>query len=695
MKLHLRRGRLLAISSVLSIVLLVGYALFFVLQGLNHIVDFNGEALNGAFQLLNPLRRLDAGEIIGRDFQFFHGPLIPLLHFPLYEFFGNGLLGSELSRWLMSPLLFFVSSSLFLYGWFQGYKPSTRLKLVAVGLSLVVPLSYVAAEIITPSNSLLGIRTTFPLIVGAAFFLTRLQRHKVTVKSTSLSAHELLMYTLLALSFACGTEQGIAATLSFLLLSGFIRFREQTNGQYFTRIVSLAGVTAKHTLGIAGLVLIVFSLLSLGHPLSTLSYVFVEVPKDQFWYFGAYPQGFLTPSNIVMNLTLPYMRSLYAWLGAFLLLAAITLRANLLSSNQKRAIGFIFIYALLTNGAMLSYFNTTQAYPTVRMMVILSVCLSLLVIIKIPLTPRLRYVGYGLASLLIISTVITSFDVAKAIHNFNTSQLFNRTKQALVGNEASILGADWSSTTTRLEKTIREEARSQNPALWSTYSSIIERDLGQLHQSSQGHDYIIHALGPERRQQYADDFIATKPEFVTTIRPSYSIFEEWMWDRHWDFYRPLLDNYRIIDAGHAHFLWQRSDTASPTASPRQSLQVKGSRVLLPKNTSDSYQVLEVTITYQPDGLWSVLPMIKNLPRYLIQPMHTQTTYPISLPAYGRTWTFPVVLKPESSAIEQSYLEATTQGLAPGAGFVITSTTYQTLNIAPENIQIFTEAYIPK
>ena len=57
---------------------------------------------NGTFQLYNPLRRLLDGEALARDFSFFHGVGVPLLHFPRSSVLFRGNIGKTYGRELKS-----------------------------------------------------------------------------------------------------------------------------------------------------------------------------------------------------------------------------------------------------------------------------------------------------------------------------------------------------------------------------------------------------------------------------------------------------------------------------------------------------------------------------------------------------------------------------------------------------------------
>src|SRR3954451_19588802 len=88
-------GALFALLSVFGIVV-----------GLETALHFVGPAIDGPFQLYNALRRIAVGERGGVDFQFFHGLGIPFLHYVPFRLLGGTFVASEVSRELVSAMLY-------------------------------------------------------------------------------------------------------------------------------------------------------------------------------------------------------------------------------------------------------------------------------------------------------------------------------------------------------------------------------------------------------------------------------------------------------------------------------------------------------------------------------------------------------------------------------------------------------------
>src|SRR5271170_3615884 len=68
---------------------LAAWALFYLAQAAKLSLWFDGVPEDGPFQIFDPLRRIAAGQVGGRDFIFFHGIGVPYLHYPLFALFGK------------------------------------------------------------------------------------------------------------------------------------------------------------------------------------------------------------------------------------------------------------------------------------------------------------------------------------------------------------------------------------------------------------------------------------------------------------------------------------------------------------------------------------------------------------------------------------------------------------------------------
>jgi hypothetical protein len=183
----------------------------------------------------------------------------------------------------------------------------------------------------------------------------------------------------------------------------------------------------------------------------------------------------------------------------------------------------------------------------------------------------------------------------------------------------------------------------RKPVLWSTYASLVEDRHGLFHPSF---DFIIHALGPDNRAEYAATFVRTKPDLVQTLAATYTGYEEWLSAHHWNFYRPLLRDYQISAVGPWSYFWTRAPqpfdeqpvTVSRTPIPPGTLALR----IPADNAGSALGLFEVTLWYRVDNPWKSVPVVGTLPRYLVHVGGASNHIPVSLAPYATEKRFPVI-----------------------------------------------------
>jgi hypothetical protein len=661
-------------------------SIYLIAYSLSHIIDFNGYAANGAYQLMNPLNRLADGQVIGRDFQFFHGPGVVLIYYPIYFISKGQLFASETSRYITSILIFFISTFIYSLAWF--FKEKYSYAKAAVSLALIALITYFTADVITPSNSLIGTRTALPLFI--AVLILYKPKNVYRLWKFNIRLFDILFGLAVALSISFGTEQGIAALVAGVIVE-IINTLSKNKKSLLSKLLFLIINVFTMLLMTLLFLVIVFNAMTLGHATTALRYVLIEVPGDQFWYFGGYPQGFLTWGNIIPNLTRPYLLLVYALVLASSLLIYLLFRKGMLSKNQTLSSVFLLIYGMVSFGSMISYFAPAQAIPLSRTASLLLGLLATMILFKFINSGKYK----NIKNIVVIFCFIIS--IAFSINFlYNTNKIHPRYYMTAYNTcyhsdnpDTCMLGSSWKNNLKIFQPYLNKVSESGS-FLWSTYSSIYETIYNTKMPSNQGHDYIIHALGPDRRNRYAHDFINSNPLFSITLRQSYFIYEEWLWARHWDYYLNLLENYKIVSSNKFHHLWEQSIPIN-NSTYKKSLQYTDSIIFLPENTSENKEIIEVTVDYSAESFWSNKPFLKKLPRYILRPVNSHSTIGISLPPYENTWTFPVVLNEKS---QNSVLVYSAEGILPGAKLKIQNVQYRVINTNPENLKEFTETYLP-
>jgi hypothetical protein len=644
--------RLFIVALLLTFATIAAYV---VVVALNHALFFDGYAANGAFQLLNPLRRLADGGVIGTDFNFFHGVGVPLVHMPFYYLFGQGLFGSEMARWLVSPVLFVAAA----YSFFYFFK---RSRLFAASMTAwVTALSiYILPSIALPRNSMLGVRSTVAVFLMAVILnqerLRRLWSHKRFFQL--LPAYELIVGLLLAIGFICGTEFGVAAILAYATVTTL--YSTETGSTFLTRAGSAVRVLSLS----AGWLILLLTAITRGNPLEPLRYALAEIPIDQFWYFGVPPNKFLHTDNLFTILLKD--ENFLASIAVAILAVVLVIAVHRLRKHRIQVQTFLFglMAGALGMVSMLGYYHYTETGALLRMSLLVGGAASVLLIARwqrpvmaalqlgkykkrLRITPHKGLHGLGM---LFIggSLVFTGITIAQMRSEYDVVGIASRTFGYLSGKNTNLLGPEWRTVDeevmrvvnadnalpvadisnrdyehgirkgeaqfvldagkrlsfvkprqiiyfpkagrqiiksverqrdNRVLVTLQDEHATLSPKydgapakvvfaenfnrddthLWSMYTGLIEEEAKTFHPTKEGYDYIIHALGPDRREEYVREFSRTKPEFVLTLRKDYFIYADWAETLHWDFYSLLDQNYEVAKETSIYVVWQRRE----------------------------------------------------------------------------------------------------------------------------------------
>lgn len=610
-----------------------------VLRMLWAVKEFDGYFANGAFQMLNALRRIDAGQRIGVDLQYFHGPLMPYLHLPIYRL-APGLAGVEASRFGVS-LLCFLGAYLLVFRVAAGrWGRALLLTAAAVAVGEVLRVG----SVVGPTNSSTGVRAFLPLV----FIALRLW------PGLGAAARSLASALLLALAMLASTEHGLAIFLAYALAS----FAWQAFAWEGREGWGWLGAT----LGLCLLLFAAFGSLLAGSPSAfgqALRFNYGQVPLDQFWYFGVPPNPWVERLSDLSrpHFIIPFGLHVLTTAGALWLW-----RSSRGRQLKGLGLGMVGAMALLYGYAgMVGYLGmAVRAYmePLMR--------LDFLIVGAVA--------GYlwreqdpGLDR--VMARAAVGLAVGLALLWPHAFLFYNPHKLGLppLGRPSGLSG-DWAAYDAEVQSRFKaEESRLGRPLqLWSTYSTLLEERTGRFHPHT---DYIIHALGPEARASYLAAFLARKPDVVQTLRSRVFVYEEWLRGSSWGFYEAVLKDYDpwfIKD--HSVFWRRRAVSRTLRGAPVELLSAplaSPATVDLAKLPRSRFVVLEAR--YSLANPWLKLPVFGKLPRYFIETQGAQSAQPVSLPPYGKAWSFPLVRREDGGALAMSIAA---RGLLPGAELML-------------------------
>lgn len=617
------RKRQTAALVALVLLALVGH----LMSGWAAAYYFEGYPTNGPFQVLNPLARMLQGELPGRDFPLFHGLLLQWTMLPSFLLLGKNLFASEWTRQVLPPVLAGLSLGLAAYALTANKARSALFALSLVALGTLMQTSERASllmisHLVTAGNSLISYRSAFPLLLMALWGICYRDK-ALTGKSF------VVLGGLLGLAPVWSYEQGVYAfTGLFVMGLYYLSLAPSQNWKAFVGALMAAVV-------VAGLS---FSIITAGHGLETLSYAFGTIPKDQGWYFGAAPNRYLvSPELLTSTVVLPFFA--LAFLSAALGACAIYFhRIGRLTTPQVLVGLFISWQGVICLTSLTGMVTPSYAIPSVRAVLLLGFALAcwmghyLLEPIRNDLGRLfkgglwLSAIGFtGLASV----QGITAPEQRSQLPQFASSKLEPTLGVVLSDKYYKDIGAELGLY------------RNAPGKVFSAYVGPTDHILGQSNPS--GVDYIIHALGDERRAAYVGSLASSKPEYVTTMRRSFFAYEQWLQNTSWPFYRELLMNYEPRLQTAYRVVWERAEPEAVSSSNcvrKDSSPVWMNAV---STTADKARLFELKIRYSVSNPWGRIPLLGTLARLEVN-FSNHNMYAASLPLHKNEWMLPIVLR---------------------------------------------------
>lgn len=643
------------------------FALPVLAQAIESAMHFAGSSIDGPFQLYNGLRRIAAGFTPGVDFQYFHGLGVPYVHYWLFRALGGQFHDSELARQLVSAIVFPVSAVLL----YRALAGSWRRALCLTTATLALVLLFRMPALPFAVNSMIGLRSALPTLLPIALYLgTR----RVRVIGGGI---------VMGLALFVSSEQGLAVMAAFIIVSAVTTIRSAA------RRVELLDAATTLAVGIASLIAALVVVGGFAGAAGALRYNFQTVPMDQYWFFGAPPNPFISSWRALpaMLIHVPQAGAavLVGVVVAILYLVRLWRAAPFAATPRQRAFALLALYGIISCASLLGVFVPVYALPCWRVLFAIGL-LELLAWTErrgdatAGLSTVPRPFALGVAGLVLI----TFF--AGGVHRAWTRVLPHTVLSHIVLRDRFTISGIWPQTLAVDTTIVNHIADSTHraPVVWSTYAGWLEGRAGVFHPSF---DYVIHALGPRNRQRYIDEFKQRRPDLVQTILPGYTIYEPWIENANWDLYHELLAAYAVRARTPWSVLW-RPRAASDTgfsARPLGDIAVAdGADAVqmptVPNVDGSAVALVEVEITYSTHNPFRRLPVVGAMPRYLVGIEGAITRMPVSLDPFVATMRFPVVAVPGQRPI----LRFGTFSLLPGASLHVSHVRLTALSVAPAN-----------
>ena len=641
-----------------------------VVGGLETALHFNGSAIDGPFQLYNALRRIAAGQTAGVDFQFFHGLASPYLHYPFFLLFGGTFQASEVTRQLLSGVLYPITVVIFLRAFVRDWTRVFAWATVVIAGSIALRMLAVLVAI----NSLLGVRSTLSTLVPIAFVLPIRRGLRVPLGALALGA-----------ALALGTEQGLAVILAIVLATTIVAMRSDDRRTWLVDGASIVGG------GIVALVVILLLLGGVSGMRGALRYNFSLVPRDQYWYFGAPPNIFISSWSVLprMMAALPRIPvTLFAGcLGVAVAGTMLWRGANGPLARRRYAIAVAAFYGLISCASLLGTYVNSYIQPLQRVLLLVGAVLLDEWFAARSAAREPRRLG-GVPRPITLTAVAMAaimFAAVPSVASGLAGMLPHFVRVHLIGRQGIVYSGIWPQTITRGQAVLdaNRTPDGKPPTLWSTYAGLLEARNGLYNPSF---DYIIHALGPANRALYVDTFSRAQPMLVQSMSAGYTQYEAWIEQTSWDFYARLLRHYVVIDSTPWSLFWKRR--TEPLPPPRLAweagLPAGSGGVVIPPPPQDSTQsslvLTQVELEYRVRNPLRALPIVGTMPRYLVTTEGARQTLPITLDPFVTSARFPLVMIRGRSATLSWHVYS----LLPGASITVSGVRVWQVPVSPEN-----------
>lgn len=497
-------------------------------------------AVDGPYQTVGACRQILAGNFPGSDFVVFHGLLTMWYHAGFYALLGGSVGGSVAAYMTACFVVAWVPSFAVLRFAKLDRRDAWFFALVTLNVALLIPPPVYNAFF--PGGNMLGTRIALSLGVAMVAWNVLRSRGWTGFKAG------VLMGVVPGLGLLISQEQGMAlgcATLGTAAWHAVIRrrlpIRELVPGCLG------AGLSFAVVYGGGVVILTGFD------PAPYWRFAWVEIPANQFWFFGKSPECIITWRDLldVRNLLLPAGITFVVW-GAAIVLAW---KGGHLSGWTGAVVLFLLLYSLAVLHPLAGYKHAHYFAPAIH-------AGSLVLLLSlVPFVQRTRELVGGrlwvlaVAGLALGACVLQMFKTE--LKAFLGSGRTEPAPMVLVEDEAF----DGMGEEVGEAERVRRWADFVGPEarVWSTWADPLEEALGQ--EPASRFDYVIYVLSEQSEVAYLEAFRRFAPSHLVTGRESSGHIFQWMMKRYWPIYREFLRDFQPVAAVNGRVLWQRRSDA--------------------------------------------------------------------------------------------------------------------------------------
>lgn len=542
----MKKHRCVKKSTIEIIILLSFLIMCSIIVGLNRIELSNFNPINGDFQNYNPVRRFLAGQIPYKDFAVYLGTghlmILSVAQLIIGNDFTKSLFASNVVTMLFFEFVIFAVSLFML-------KDKRKALYVSLGFTIVNIIRprwilYLFDKVfigaldfgMKPGNSARLIRIAIMPCLMLIFYLGykffKNTKNEFILKHRNLLA-KISVAFLSGIAILWSNDGGIATyiTVSFIYFLLLIK-EHKKNIKYILRdtfMYILVSVLA---------FFIVLTIVTRGNVISWFEFT-LGVSSYQNWYYTEAPDKLnisiydidLSLYNVLMIvIAIYYIYKIFKAEDS-----ADTMRYSILNIAVISSIVSTYLYQLLSGGISNDILNLV--------FLVWIVCTVIQIAQKYIRDQKICKT---------VKNIVLIISCATIIGNVSDEMVKFRDRRTSLYIEE--LGGYFSKLGDSIEYALK---RVGNDKIFSTYATAVEVATNQYQPT--GIDYIIHAMGDKKRENYLEIFRQGDFKYVTTTDRDYHEYRYWIKNSNWFFYRELYKNYVPTFATEYNVFWEKSN----------------------------------------------------------------------------------------------------------------------------------------
>ena len=523
---------------ILSFVL---YVLFSVYRSLNVSIDIPTTSLDGAYQTASSLYRLNQGEYPGKDFFPYLGIGPTFILYPLFKLAGSNISASVFSSYFVVSILRIFSV------WLVAFISSNRNKVLiaSISSSLFLLLSFFFSPIssfFSPGNSLRPIRGFLPYLIALCLYLI------ITTKIKLIRKYDFYLIGIIA-GFCILWSNDFALPTAFFTLLFFYAYKFKKK-KLTLRILlfSICSTFLSATF--------LLYICTQGHILDLLSYNFLDVRSDQYWYFGPWRESnkIFGISDVLTKLLLQ-PNILLSTLAIFLLF---TIKTKIIKSiHYLETYLLSFIAIILFSGGTIACIGGHLAldYFEQYFFFLSAYFVSFLLQLILFLINYLNKENSSNTKDILVKSMIVFIFLLVFILGLQTKRYFSSLNFAKMDNNkfyvknlGGYLPIAYKYHIDMASQFPNDEVIEQYWGLWSAFN----RNHTPLPVDS-----VIHALG-NTRYKYLRVLEQLPKRIITMTNTSSPEWQPWNLSANYWFYKVLFENYEPMQTSPSTLVWTRT-----------------------------------------------------------------------------------------------------------------------------------------